>query len=278
MSRFPRVSLFAQVTRLPAAGSQTLPRGFAYFRPSTTVPRFVQHGALDLNDLVHDFGAGSGLHGSGAHLGDGVVLTAGHVLKAWLRPEIRFTAEGFAGSATYDFGKHVLMLPSPGSYNGQRAMPIDREALGSYRDFALIQADERRGQRGFESVRATADLEPNEPIWVVGGKTGPHTFISEGTYLRLEGQDNAVLQSFVEPGFSGSPALDEQGRLVGLVVAASEAGLTWLVRTEPIAREAQRLMPHSPIATWLSALQTAKPSGSGASSAEMTPVDSFQPA
>jgi hypothetical protein len=224
------------------AAPRVLPQGPANVAPfgkSLELPPWIRNGSFAIDQVVHDFGAGNSISGTGVHLGEGVVLTAGHVAAQWLQPDAHFGDQPFVGDSPYDHGWRVRYLPAKSAYNGEKKPFFGQAALGKWRDFAVVFGEAKAEHKGIGGVRATGSLKPGERVWIVGDRTGSDWRVSRGKFSKLEG-DNAVIGDVVlEGGFSGSPVFDDAARLVGIAVATLANGDGYIVRTETIAKALQ---------------------------------------
>jgi S1-C subfamily serine protease len=102
-------------------------------------------------------------------------------------------------------------------------------------------------------VRATGELQPGERVWIIGDKTGSSMRVSQGAFDSLDGNNAFIGNTVVEEGFSGSPVLDDYGRLVGIASAKLASGKLYIVRTETIAKQLQEAAPETDAARVMSA-------------------------
>ncbi len=218
---------------------QLTPYGTAVFE--TGVPELLTRPSTKLP--VFDFApnaSGSGMFGgTGAHLGGGYVLTNMHVVAGQLDPSLLPESTIFTrgGPSVAGGTWTVKALPERGSYVMGRDHQIPANVDTSrFNDFALVQV--RRGARpagAFKEIRKTADLKRGERLWILGDRTGGRIRVTTGVFAGLRGGRGVVKDVELEEGFSGSPALDAQGRWVGLIYAMNDGGNGFLIPTERLA-------------------------------------------
>jgi S1-C subfamily serine protease len=166
-----------------------------------------EQAALDAVVIVYTTAQGSA-HGSGVVVGQGLILTAGHVSRG------RETFIAFRDGEIVA-GKEVKMAlegPAP--------------------DLALVYAP--TGDREAVSVRCTP-VAVGEPLYTVGhpvvsrwtviwGKVASVDLL-EGSDRELIGEDGSyfIAQMPVAPGSSGGPVFDSDGNLVGVATALLNA-------------------------------------------------------
>ncbi|MEZ4271638.1 MAG: serine protease [Myxococcota bacterium] len=130
-------------------------------------------------------------------------------------------------------GGFIFAAPS---YLGSQILKQPLDAIANHRDFALIPFVPSPENTAITRLRATADVKNNEPLWVIGdvSKTDA-TCVSVG-YMGQKNGDNAIMHLPTEPGFSGSPVLDRDGYLVGMVVAmdANDSTKTLIATSEAL--------------------------------------------
>lgn len=241
----PRVlgpSLYNSPARAAAAAAGAQQPVVPYGR-TTVVPSWLSKMAVE--SVVHDFGSGGGLNGTGVHLVGGLVLTAGHVAHQWLPQSVRYSDKAFVGDVRMDHGMNVRFLPEQGSFYGTSRPRFGPNKQGSWNDYAVLSIESKRTVAGIAEVRATGSLSAGEPVWVLGKKTGASFLISEGTFGRVDGNNAIVENIAVAGGFSGGPVLDRNGALVGIAVAQMPDGNCYLVTTETIAKALRRSWPDS---------------------------------
>lgn len=219
------------------------PLGTTPYGTTSSVPPFLA--STPVHEVVHDFGAGKGLAGTGVYLGNGLVLTAGHVAAQWFPPGFGAKATAFVGSMACDPHWTVRFLPPRGTFPGGKRVVLTQSMYGNFQDWAVLHNERLAGARGVAGVRPTGSLRPGERVWVLGDKTWSEVRVSQGAFAELDGANLRITNIEVEGGFSGSPILDDQGRLVGIAVARFHDGDLYAVRTEAIAEALQRYAPGS---------------------------------
>ncbi|MBI9115437.1 S1C family serine protease [Sanguibacter suaedae] len=118
------------------------------------------------------------------------------------------------------------------TYDG-RDVSVTNSGASSLADLAVVRTAEDLD--AFPELAPT-DPAPGDPVTVVGYPNGGRLTVTDGTVLEY-GSDplNANLGQVlltdapVEPGSSGSAALDSEGRVIGVVYAKSSTGHSYLV-------------------------------------------------
>ena len=162
---------------------------------------------------VRNLGCFSLSTGSGFAIGETALVTNRHVVED--------SAE--LGLSTYD-GRDV----------GVRAASIAELA-----DLAVVRTD---GELPAVPELASDDPERGDTITVVGYPQGGRLTVTSGRIiarttdpLHLNLGEVLVTDAAVEPGSSGSPALDRRGRVVGVVYAMNAAGQSFIVPVSTLA-------------------------------------------
>lgn len=143
---------------------------------------------------------------------------------------------GFAiDSRTLVTNKHVVEgtnLLQLSTYDG-RDVEVTSSATAAIADLAIVRTTE--DLETFPSI-AEKDPEIGDLISVVGFPNGKELTVSQGMVLQFtedplnENLGQVILtDATVEQGSSGSAALDEQGRVIGVVYAKSNSGYTYII-------------------------------------------------
>ncbi len=146
------------------------------------------------------------------------------------------TGSGFALTATtLVTNKHVVADSAQlqvSTYDG-RDVDVTAASTAALADLALVRTSE-----DLPSAPRLADTDPvqGDPVTVVGYPLGGRLTVTDG---RVVGTTTDPLNSNlgqvlvtdapVEPGSSGSAALDSDGSVIGVVYAKNDAGLSFLV-------------------------------------------------
>lgn len=232
----------------------TFPAGVVPYGNTSAVPPWLDS-SVKLSEIVHDFGSGNGLNGTGVHLGRGFVLTAGHVAAQWLPDDVRFQDEAYVGNATFDFGWQVRFLPPRGSFYGAVRVVLGPGSRGTWNDYAILHADDKDGHQAVAGIRKVSSLAPGEKLWAVGDNTGGAVRVSEGRFHSIDGNNAVANQIVVEGGFSGGPVLDSSGLLVGISVVRLANGDLYMVTIDSVLKHISAHAPQSGLVELLSALQ-----------------------
>jgi hypothetical protein len=258
----PRAPASAEIAeQLRGLHSQLVPYGRGINQVGVPSPLLGE--AYPVDDVSLSIGAEN--VGTGISLGNGFVLTNRHVfqkmgttLAEYAAPHFGPTPMPLAPGAEMD--SDWTLLGTPGAV--KRTM--DEEELGTIQDWTLLQKDSLKGRPApAVSFRATEDLGPDEQVWFLGDRTEGKTRLSTGRLLNLYAGTNAKLvDAEGEGGFSGSPVIDAQGRIVGLVFAKVDANVDdqgnaqpaeiWMMTTEALVNaldQTRTVVPDVPVLT-----------------------------
>jgi len=146
------------------------------------------------------------------------------------------TGSGFAvDTTTLVTNRHVVEDSAElglSTYDG-RDVGVRAASIASLADLAVVRTD---GELPEVPELATKDPERGDTITVVGYPQGGRLTVTSGRViarttdpLNLNLGEVLVTDAAVEPGSSGSPALDKRGRVVGVVYAMNAAGQSFIV-------------------------------------------------
>ena len=146
------------------------------------------------------------------------------------------TGSGFAiGSTTLVTNRHVVEDSAElglSTYDG-RDVGVRAASIAELADLAVVRTD---GELPTVPELASADPERGDTITVVGYPQGGRLTVTSGRIiarttdpLHLNLGEVLVTDAVIEPGNSGSPALDHRGRVVGVVYAMNAAGQSFIV-------------------------------------------------
>lgn len=146
------------------------------------------------------------------------------------------TGSGFAiGTTTLVTNRHVVEDSAElalSTYDG-RDVGVRAASIASLADLAVVRTD---GELPAVPDLAVADPERGDTLTVVGYPQGGRLTVTSGRViarttdpLNLNLGEVLVTDAPVEPGSSGSPALDRRGRVVGVVYAMNAAGQSFIV-------------------------------------------------
>lgn len=126
-------------------------------------------------------------------------------------------------------GTNKLQLST---YDG-RDVDVTSSATAGIADLAIVRTTE--DLEAFPTIAAN-DPEIGDLISIVGFPNGGELTVSQGMVLQYtedplnENLGKVILtDATVEPGSSGSAALDEQGRVIGVVYAKNNSGYTYII-------------------------------------------------
>lgn len=118
------------------------------------------------------------------------------------------------------------------TYDG-RDVSVTASQSAGLADLAIIRTDEDLDS--FPAL-AASDPEPGDSVTVVGYPNGGALTVTKGTVIEYTSDPlNVTLgqvlltDASVEPGSSGSAALDSEGQVIGIVYAKSSDNLSYLV-------------------------------------------------
>lgn len=227
----------------PAAPVTTVAKGpLELYGPAVAaagLPQFLQGPSPAVLRALFDFGGGNGLNGTGVHLGGGRLLTARHVAFQWMGDRgVALTHDRFVGAHPFQLrtGWTVRVMPEAGSVTPSRRVSARPEDFGTWNDWALVQASPNDFAEAVTTARSTRTLRPGEPVWVVGDGTGGRLRVTVGRVGEVRGSNIRLEQIAIEGGFSGSPAFDANGRLVGIAVVKRGDDQAELVAWDAIDR------------------------------------------
>lgn len=146
------------------------------------------------------------------------------------------TGSGFAiGATTLVTNRHVVEDSAElalSTYDG-RDVGVRAASIAELADLAVVRTD---GELPAVPELASADPERGDTITIVGYPQGGRLTATAGRIiarttdpLNLNLGEVLVADAAVEPGNSGSPALDHRGRVVGVVYAMNAAGQSFIV-------------------------------------------------
>lgn len=87
--------------------------------------------------------------------------------------------------------------------------------VGRYGDWALLEETEA-SVCAAPRFRAAKSLQRDEPLWIVGGSNGERDFVTVGFLSYVKGVNGMLRDCDVQPGMSGSPMIDADGKVVGI--------------------------------------------------------------
>jgi len=146
------------------------------------------------------------------------------------------TGSGFAvGETTLVTNRHVVEDSAElalSTYDG-RDVGVRAASIAELADLAVVRTD---GELPAVPELADADPERGDTITVVGYPQGGQLTVTSGRViarttdpLHVNLGEVLVTDALIEPGSSGSPALDRRGRVVGVVYAMSAAAQSFIV-------------------------------------------------
>jgi hypothetical protein len=211
----PAPTTIPSATLLPA--SELHPTLIPYGRKigTTGIPPFLSRSAPSIAGAIFPFGTDAG---TGIHLGKGLVLTARHVSDQWMRETTpKKELIGKQSLDAYRPGWTLRVAPERGAYVPMSGLIlIDPASFGRWNDWTLVQGPELAGSAAHANIRKTSTLAPGERIWIVGDHTSAAR-VTTGVLGEIKGNNALLRDCPVEGGFSGSPAFDSEGNLVGIV-------------------------------------------------------------
>ncbi|MBN2533618.1 MAG: trypsin-like peptidase domain-containing protein [Spirochaetales bacterium] len=192
---------------LPRDSINTIKAGVVYIEMNKQIPI--------LNEAIAYSGTGFFISNKGH------IITAYHVVQ----PSVSYNEISFPA-----FIDGFRIIINSGSKQ-QEAVKGNILAIDRDHDLAIIAID--KNNTPFLSLLETDELYETEPLWVFGypyGKEfsiiqrGPEVSINKGNITALRHDDKGILQTIqfdgaVNPGNSGGPVLDQEGKVIGLVTS-----------------------------------------------------------
>ncbi len=186
---------------------------------------------------------GRGIVGTGTHLGSGYVVTARHVADLWRSPRAQQRTRGSTRRERFGAfctGWEVRYVPPAGTHSPGLRAAVRPEHAGRCRDWILLHGPELLGAPSLP-LRSSSSVGPGERVWLVGDYTGSAYRVASATFERVAGVNAWLSDCDVDTGFSGSPALDAWGRVIGLCVTMMAGGRCLLVGSDCLLKRLDRL-------------------------------------
>ena len=164
--------------------------------------------------------------GSGVHIGGGIVLTNRHVYTELASIQAKNT--NFHGLEKLELlsNKNIYLveLPTPSSEDSAAlakkpgSMIMIWGLVDKYNDWAVLYDSQLEGQASWGKLRRSTTLKENETLWILGRPQGDaRIYIAAGTFEQNKGKVSIINDIDLKGGFSGSPVVDQNGQIVGLV-------------------------------------------------------------
>lgn len=171
------------------------------------IPNCLSEDAFCLEGLVYRIGTDVAV---GLRVGCGQIITNRHVFEqlAGDRQSGSFLGRRILPSRPELMGRAV----PPALPGGSLVMPW---YVGRYGDWALLEETEA-SVCAEPRFRAAKSLQRDEPLWIVGGSNGARDFVTVGFLSYVKGVNGMLRDCDVQPGMSGSPVIDADGKVVGI--------------------------------------------------------------
>jgi regulator of sirC expression with transglutaminase-like and TPR domain len=158
-------------------------------------------------------------------------------------------ADGIVATNSHVIGQgrpFSIQLASGKTYEPKAILGFDRE-----NDLALVQIDAK--ELPTLPLGNSDELRPGQSVLAVGNPLGLRFSVSEGVVAEkreIDGRSLIQVAMPIEPGNSGSPLIDRQGRAVGVIAIKSLGSVGFAVPVNQLKTLLDRPKP-VPIARWL---------------------------
>jgi len=165
--------------------------------------------------------------GSGVHIGNGLVLTARHVLQG-MTASLEGAFEGRKKVSerfpdTYQIYTPALSKEDRDSFYHQNRIFFDK--IDRYNDWAILYNRYFEKTLAITKRKSPTRLRQGDQLKILGKPNLYNLEIVYGTFLRMEGNNFLMKASGLRPGFSGGAVLDQEGFLVGIIFAWDQLDL-----------------------------------------------------
>ena len=161
---------------------------------------------------LHGERVGRNGHGSGVHLGGGLIVTCAHVVApdAFSRRRRREKADPVCAG-----GRVVRVRARDGQTSTGRVVTTDAPT-----DLALVSLDEPETDLPL-LVLARDDPRPGTSVMAIGHPGGGIPTVSHGVVMHVHAAGRLVTDAHLRPGHSGGPLVDARGHVVGICATLS---------------------------------------------------------
>jgi len=233
-----------QLKRLADSSVAFVSKKDLYFDPAANVYRAKYSASLSevsYVDASEDFSSQTKLSGcSGAYLGKGLVMTAGHCVYAdpkdpkhfenffmvfgWKQDQAGVFAQEFPPDSVYSISKVQVH-----AHEG----PIDD--VNAYRDFALVSMDREPAGRQPLPLELEQTPKTGQKVFTIGYPLGLAVKINNPDHAQVYAVGKNVFQSNIDAfgGNSGGPAFDSAtNKIIGIVVTARGADYSYELKQD----------------------------------------------
>jgi hypothetical protein len=158
-------------------------------------------------------------------------------------------ADGVVATSFHVIGQgRPFTVSLPG---GRVARPTAVLAVDRAKDLAVVRID-AEGLPALELGDSDA-VRPGQPVLAVGSPLGFRESVAQGVVAQkreMEGRQLIQVSMPIEPGSSGSPLLDLEGRVLGVIAIKSAVSMGFAVPVNDLKALLAREKP-MPIANWL---------------------------
>jgi len=221
------------ITTTATQSTPSLPANVSVFEPGkfkiaqVGLPAFLNSN-FPYFQVIQSLVSHQGGRGTGVHIGDGYVLTNRHVYTEIAGSNAELGAfHGSTRIASTSPGRDLslLMLPTPSpedtlalNHTPGFMRNIRWNTIEKYNDWAILHDPKLKNQASLSTFRRADSLKAGETLWILGHPDiKVQGQIAAGSFEINHGNVSMLKDTDLQGGFSGSPVVDSQGHIVGLV-------------------------------------------------------------